>query len=165
MQPSVTAFSSLPVSYLHTMLQCYCDFMCQAGNTDTANSKPDQKCQIHPPISFMAFLTLIRILSTRLLFCKRDPRSKSEVLDSVCKIKKRLAGRWWLHNTVNIVSATGLGLERVKAISDTSLATLEIYMIEQNQSFYLHHCLQRLANDKTAYVMSMSRRLFIKLLP
>lgn len=92
MQPSVTAFSSLPVSYLHRTLQCYRDFMCQAGNTDTANSKPSQKCQIHPPISFMAFLTLIRILSTRLLFCKRDPRSKSEVLDSVCKIKKRLAG-------------------------------------------------------------------------
>lgn len=69
-----------------------------------------------PPISFMAFLTLIRILSTCLLFCKRDPRSKSEVLDSVCKIKKRLAGQWWLHNTVNIVSATGLDLERVKAI-------------------------------------------------
>lgn len=66
------------------------------GTQTTANSKPDQKCQIHPPhpISFMACLTLIRILSTRLLFCKRDPRSKSEVLDSVCKIKKRLAGRW-----------------------------------------------------------------------
>lgn len=133
MQPSGTAFSSLPVSYLHTTLQCYRDFMCQAGNTDTANSKPNQKCQIHPPIFFMAFLTLIRILSTRLLFCKRDPRSKSEVLDSVCKIKKRLAGGWWwwwLHNTVNKVSATGLGLERVKVImTHESCHNREIYYI------------------------------------
>lgn len=70
MQPSVTAFSSLPVSYLHRTLQCYRDFMCQAGNTDTANSKPSQKCQIHPPSLLWLFLLLSEFSAPASCFAK-----------------------------------------------------------------------------------------------
>lgn len=155
-----------PSSFLSQQLtlQCYRDFMCQAGNTDTAKSKPNQKCQIPHPIASVAFLTLLSVPSTCLLF--QNVRSKIKIRGfrfSLQDQKSDWDRQWWLYNTVNIVSATELDLKMVKVIM-----THESYHNGKIRTYITKSeflTLQTLVRDKTVCVMSLSRRLLIKLLP
>lgn len=109
-----------PPSFLpqQLTLQEHHDSMSQAGNTDTANSKPNQKCQIHSPqVSLLLLFPPCPVFSAPcFLFCKMRSKIKVRGFRVSLQVQKCTGQQWWLYNDVNIINATVLDLKMFQVI-------------------------------------------------